>query len=75
MENLLFLGVPILKHIRVVLVNRIGGLSLPMKSVARLTDSPDLIIAVYRGRKTITQQQQQQNFTAFSYTATFQWVN
>ena len=41
-----------------VLVNRLGGLSLLRKSVLRLTDSPDLTLAVYRGRKTTIQQQQ-----------------
>ena len=35
-----------------VLVNRVGGLSLPRKSVVRLTDRPDMTLAVYRGRKT-----------------------
>ena len=35
-----------------VLVNRLGGLSLPRKSVVRLTDRPDMTLAVYRGRKT-----------------------
>ena len=43
-----------------VLVNRLGGLSLPRKSVVRLTDRPDMILDVYRGRKTTIQQQQQQ---------------
>ena len=43
-----------------VLVNRLGGLSLPRKSVVRLTDRPDMTLDVYRGRKTTTQQQQQQ---------------
>ena len=42
-----------------VLVNRLGGLSLPRKSVARLTDRPDMTLDVYRGRKTTMQQQQQ----------------
>ena len=42
-----------------VLVNRLGGLSLPRKSVARLTDLPDMTLDVYRGRKTTKQQQQQ----------------
>ena len=38
--------------------NRLGGLSLPRKSVVRLTDRPDMTLDVYRGRKTtITQQQ------------------
>ena len=41
-----------------VLVNRLGGLSLPRKSVVRLTDRPDMTLDVYRGRKTIIQQQQ-----------------
>ena len=34
-----------------VLVNCIGGLSLPRKSVVRLTDRPDMALDVYRGRK------------------------
>ena len=43
-----------------VLVNRLGGLSLPRKSVVRLTDHPDMTLDVCRGRKTTMQQQQQQ---------------
>ena len=39
-----------------VLVNRLAGLSLPRKSVVRLTDRPDMTIDVYRGRKTTIQQ-------------------
>ena len=39
-----------------VLVNRLGGLSLPRKSVIRLTDRPDMTLDVYRGRKTTIQQ-------------------
>ena len=39
-----------------VLVNRLGGLSRPRKSVVRLTDSPDMTLDVYRGRKTTMQQ-------------------
>ena len=42
-----------------VLVNRLGGLNLPRKSVVRLTDRPDMTIDVYRGRKATIQQQQQ----------------
>ena len=42
--------------------NRLGGLSLPRKSVVRLTDRPDMTLDVYRGRKTTTQQQQQQSY-------------
>ena len=41
-----------------VLVNRLGGLSLPRKSVVRLTDRPDMTIDVYHGRRTTIQQQQ-----------------
>ena len=43
------------KYVHEVLVNRLGGLSLPRKSVVRLTDRPDLTSDVYRGRKTTTQ--------------------
>ena len=46
-----------------VLVNRLGGLRLPRKSVVRLTDRPDMTLDVYRGRKTTMQQQQQYNPT------------
>ena len=41
-----------------VLVNGLGGLSLPRKSVVRLTDCSDMTLDVYCGRKTTTQQQQ-----------------
>ena len=36
-------------------VNRLGGLSLPRKSVVRLTDRPDMTLDVNRGRKTTIQ--------------------
>ena len=39
-----------------VLVNRLGGLSLPRKSVVKLTDRPDMTLDVYRGRKTTMEQ-------------------
>ena len=39
-----------------VLVNRLGGLSLPRKSLVRLTDHPDVTLDVYSGRKTTMQQ-------------------
>ena len=42
-----------------VLVNRLGGLSLPRKSVVRITDRPDMTLDVYRGRKTTKQQKKQ----------------
>ena len=47
------------EYVHEVLVNRLGGLSLPRKSVVRLTDRPDMTLDVYRGRKTTIQQQQQ----------------
>ena len=50
-----------------VLVNRLGGLSLPRKSVVRLTDRPDMTLDVYRGRKTTIQQQQQPRLVSTPY--------
>ena len=41
---------------REVLVNRLGGLSLPRKSVVGVTDRPDMTLDVYRGGKRTTQQ-------------------
>ena len=32
------------------LFNRLGGLSLPRKSVVRLTDRPGMTLDLYRGR-------------------------
>ena len=49
-----------------VLVNRLEGLSLPRKSVVRLTDRPDMTLDVYRGRKTTMQQQQNNSLHALS---------
>ena len=49
------------KYMHEVLVNRLGGLSLPRKSVVRLSDRPDMTLDVQRGRKTKMQQQQQQS--------------
>ena len=45
------------KYVHEVLVSCLGGLSLPRKSVVRLTDRPDMTIDVYHGRKTTMQQQ------------------
>ena len=45
------------RYVHEVLVNHLGGLSLPRKSVVRLTDRPDMTLDVYRGRKTTKQQQ------------------
>ena len=42
------------KYVHEVLVNRLGGLSLPRKSVVRVTDRPDMTLDVYSGRKTTT---------------------
>ena len=44
------------KYVQEVLVKRLGGLSLPRKSVVRLTDRPDMTLDVYHGRKTTMQQ-------------------
>ena len=48
------------KYVHEVLVNRLGGLSLPRKSVVRLTDRPDMNLDVYRGRK-----EKHNNFNSF----------
>ena len=56
------------KYVHEVLVNRLGGLSLPRKSVFRLTDHPDMTLDVYRGRKTTMQQQQQSNVIFYIFT-------
>ena len=50
-------------------LNRLGGLSLPRKSVVRLTDRPDMTLDVYRGRKTTKQQPSE--FSIFSLTMLF----
>ena len=44
------------KYVHEVLVNRLGGLSVPRKRVFRLTDCPDMTLDVYCGRKPTTQQ-------------------
>ena len=47
---------------RKTIFNRLGGLSLPRKSVVSLTDrphGPDMTLDVYRGRKTTIQLQLQ----------------
>ena len=40
-----------------VLINRLRGLSLPRNRLSKLADRPDMIIAVYHGRKTTRLQQ------------------
>ena len=49
-----------------VLVNRLGGLNLPRKSVVRLTDRPDMTLDVYRGRKTTIQQYNSNRLICFN---------
>ena len=46
-----------------VLVNSLGDLSLPRKSVVRLTDRPDMTLDVYRGHKTTIQHDIQKHRT------------
>ena len=58
-----------------VLVNRLGGLSLPRKSVARLTDRPDMTLDVYRGRETTMQQQQLRRVDPIQKAASFRAVS
>ena len=53
------------KYMHEVLVNHLGGLSLPRKSVVRLTDRPDMTLDVYRGRKTTKQQQNNNKSESF----------
>ena len=52
----IFTQLDLSQYMHKVLVNRLGGLSLPRKSVVRLTDRPDMTLDVYRGRKTTKQQ-------------------
>ena len=40
------------KYAHEILVNRLGGLGLPRKSMVRLTNRSDMTSAVYPGRKT-----------------------
>ena len=50
-----------------VLVNRLGGLSLPRKSVVRLSDCPDMTLDVYRGSKTTIQYTEDLTGVVISY--------
>ena len=38
------------KYVLEIMVNRLGGLSLPKKDMVRLADCPEMTIGVYRGR-------------------------
>ena len=55
------------KYAHEVVVNRLGGQSLPRKSVVKLTDRPDMTLDVNRGRKTTIQQQQHNMFQFFLF--------
>ena len=44
------------RYVQQMMVNRLGDLNLPRKSVVRLTDCPDMTIYAYLGRKTTTKQ-------------------
>ena len=57
-----------------VLVNRSGGLSLPRKSVVRLTDRPDITLDVYHGRKT-TKQHKNKKYTGISKYKETKFIN
>ena len=48
-----------------ILINRLGGLSLSRNSVVRLTDRPEMTIVVYHGGKAIKQQQQPVGISRF----------
>ena len=58
-----------------VLINSLGGLSLPRKSVVRLTDRPDMTLDVYRARKTTMQQQQPKAFNSRALTSENPCIN
>ena len=59
-------------YVHRVLVNCLRGLSLPRKSVIRLTDRPDMTLDVYHGRKTTIQQYNNLNFMR-KIAAVFLW--
>ena len=54
------------KYVHKVLVNCLGGLSLPRKSLIRLTDCPDMTLDVYSGCKTTTQHSRDESPHALS---------
>ena len=58
-----------------VLVNRLGGLSLPRKGVVRLTDRPDMTLDVYRGRKTTTQHNNVTAIPSLNHSLFDAWLN
>ena len=53
-----------------VQVNCLGGLSLPRKSVVRLTDRPDMTLDAYRGRKTTMHVEKCMPFKKYENTST-----
>ena len=58
-----------------VLINRLGGLSLPRKSVVRLTDHRDMTLDVYRGCKMTIEQQQNTMVRRAMMTAICVWTD
>ena len=56
------------------LVNRLGGLSLPRKSVVRLTDRSDMTVDVYGGLKTTKQQLYIFLNTQFNFFSSFEII-
>ena len=62
------------KYVHEVLVNHLWGLSLPRKSVVRLTDCPDMTLDVYCGRKT-TQQQDICSHSKEGKSSSYSWIN
>ena len=44
------------RYVHEALVNCLGGLSLPRKSVVRLNDRPDMTVDVYRDHRDVKQQ-------------------
>ena len=59
------------KYVHEVLVNGLGGLSMPWKSVIMLTDIPDLTIAVYGGCKAIQKQHELLPLKVFRFILNF----
>ena len=55
-----------------VLVNRLGGLSLPRKSVVGLIDRRGMTLDVYCGRKTTTATRVELQFVPFSLKRDYQ---
>ena len=61
------------KYVHEVLVKCLGGLSLPRKSVVRLTDRPDMTLDVYSGRETTMQQKCNCTISASNFNRQMFW--